>query len=45
VALALAVQHPQQVEALVLASGYYYPSVGADVVILSAPGIPLIGDL
>jgi pimeloyl-ACP methyl ester carboxylesterase len=45
VALALAVKYPQEVEALVLASGYYYPNARADVVILSPPAIPLIGDL
>ncbi|MEA2903320.1 MAG: hypothetical protein QOI12_707 [Alphaproteobacteria bacterium] len=45
VALALAVKHPQAVQALVLASGYYYPSARADVVILSPPAIPLIGAL
>jgi pimeloyl-ACP methyl ester carboxylesterase len=45
VALALALRHPQDVQALVLASGYYYPNVRADVVILSLPAIPLIGDL
>ena len=45
VALALAVKYPQEVEALVLASGYYYPNARADVAILSPPAIPLIGDL
>jgi len=45
VALALAVQYPQEVQALVLASGYYYPNARADVVILSPPAIPLIGNL
>jgi len=45
VALALAVKHPQVVQALVLASGYYYPTARPDVVILSSPSIPLIGDL
>jgi pimeloyl-ACP methyl ester carboxylesterase len=45
VALALAVKYPQQVQALVLASGYYYPNARADVVILSPPAIPLIGDV
>ncbi len=45
VALALALKYRQQVQALVLASGYYYPTVRADVVILSQPAIPLIGDL
>lgn len=45
VALALAAKYPQDVEALVLVSGYYYPKARADVVILSPPAIPLIGDL
>jgi pimeloyl-ACP methyl ester carboxylesterase len=45
VALALAMKYPQEVQALVLASGYYYPNPRADVVILSPPAIPLIGDL
>jgi pimeloyl-ACP methyl ester carboxylesterase len=45
VALALAMKYPQQVQALVLASGYYYPNARADVVILSPPALPLIGDL
>jgi pimeloyl-ACP methyl ester carboxylesterase len=45
VALALAVKYPQEVQALVLASGYYYPNARADVVILSPPAIPVIGDL
>jgi len=45
VALALAVKYPQEVQALVLASGYYYPTARADVVMLSPPAIPLVGDL
>ena len=45
VALAYAVKHCEQVQALVLASGYYYPTARADVVILSPPAIPLVGDL
>lgn len=45
VAIALAVKYPSQVRALILASGYYYPNARADVVILSPPAIPLIGDL
>jgi len=45
VALALAVKHPQLVQALVLASGYYYPKPRTDVVILSPPAIPLFGDI
>lgn len=38
-------KYPQKVEALVLASGYYYPTARADVVILSPPAIPVFGDL
>ena len=45
VALALAVKYPLEVQALVLASGYYYPTARADVVMLSPPAIPLVGDL
>jgi pimeloyl-ACP methyl ester carboxylesterase len=45
VAIALAVRYPPQVRALILASGYYYPNARADVVALSPPAIPLIGDL
>jgi len=45
VALALAVKYPQEVQALVLASGYYYPTARVDVVMLSPPATPLIGDL
>jgi pimeloyl-ACP methyl ester carboxylesterase len=45
VALALAMKYPQKVQALVLASGYYYPNARADVMILSPPAIPLLGDV
>jgi pimeloyl-ACP methyl ester carboxylesterase len=45
VALALAVKYPQEVQALILASGYYYPNARADVLILSPPAIPLLGDV
>jgi len=45
VALAFAMKYPQEVQALVLVSGYYYPNARADVVILSPPAIPLIGDV
>ncbi len=44
-ALALAMKYPQEVQALILASGYYYPNARADVAILSPPAIPLIGDI
>jgi pimeloyl-ACP methyl ester carboxylesterase len=45
VALALALYHPRLVEGLVLASGYYYPTLRRDVAIFSPPTIPLVGDL
>jgi pimeloyl-ACP methyl ester carboxylesterase len=45
VAVALALKYPREVQALILASGYYYPNARADVLILSPPAIPLIGDL
>jgi pimeloyl-ACP methyl ester carboxylesterase len=45
VALSLAVNHPGAVQGLILASGYYYPTIRADVVILSPPAIPLVGDI
>ncbi len=45
VAVALALNHPEAVRALVLASGYYYPSVRADVVTASGPAIPAVGDI
>jgi pimeloyl-ACP methyl ester carboxylesterase len=44
VAVALALRSPKQVKALVLASGYYFPSVRADVVAMSGPAIPVLGD-
>lgn len=45
VAVALAQQAPQLVRSLVLASGYYYPTLRADTVLFSPPAIPGIGDL
>lgn len=44
VALSMAQQYPQLVAGLVLASGYYYPSVRLDV-LTAAPAIPILGDL
>jgi pimeloyl-ACP methyl ester carboxylesterase len=44
VALSMARETPQLVAGLVLASGYYYPSVRLDV-LTSTPAIPIIGDL
>ncbi len=44
VAVALALRSPNLVRSLVLASGYYFPSVRADVVAMSGPAIPVLGD-
>lgn len=44
VAISLGLQRPQLVQALVLASGYYYPSVRLDV-LTATPAIPVIGDV
>jgi pimeloyl-ACP methyl ester carboxylesterase len=45
VALALALDHPQRVRGLVLLAGYYYPTKRPDVVVFSAPSIPVLGDI
>ena len=45
VALELAWRHPETVRHLVLMSGYYFPSFRADVLLLSPPAIPVLGDL
>jgi pimeloyl-ACP methyl ester carboxylesterase len=45
VAVALALKYPSLVQGLVLASGYYYPTLRPDVVALSAPAMPLFGDV
>ena len=45
VAVALAARHPALVQALVLASGYYFPTARADVLALSGPAIPGLGDI
>jgi pimeloyl-ACP methyl ester carboxylesterase len=45
VALSMALEVPDFVRGLVLLSGYYYPSVRADVPLASGPAIPLLGDL
>lgn len=45
VAAALAMKYPATVSGLVLASGYYFPSARADVVMLSGPAVPIIGDI
>ena len=45
VAVSLALKYPAMVGSLVLASGYYYPTLRADVVPLSGPAVPVIGDI
>jgi pimeloyl-ACP methyl ester carboxylesterase len=45
VAIALALKHPEMVTGLVLASGYYYPTARADVIVQFGPAVPGIGDL
>lgn len=45
VATALALRHPDAVQGLVLASGYYYPSARLDSVLLAGPAIPVAGDV
>jgi pimeloyl-ACP methyl ester carboxylesterase len=45
VAVALALQHPREVQALILASGYYFPSVRADVIMFAPAAAPVIGDV
>jgi pimeloyl-ACP methyl ester carboxylesterase len=45
VALAMALDHPEAVAGLVLLSGYYFGTARPDVIPLSVPAIPLVGDL
>jgi pimeloyl-ACP methyl ester carboxylesterase len=45
VAVSLALKHPEIVTGLILASGYYYPTPRADVLLLSGPAIPVAGDI
>ena len=45
VALALGLDYPDAVKGLVLLSGYYYPTVRADVLFASPAAIPILGDL
>jgi pimeloyl-ACP methyl ester carboxylesterase len=45
VALAMGLDVPDFVRGLVLLSGYYYPSLRADVPLTAPPAIPVIGDL
>jgi pimeloyl-ACP methyl ester carboxylesterase len=45
VALALGLEYPEDVGALVLLSGYYYPTFRLDVPLVSPPAIPILGDV
>lgn len=45
VAMAMGLEHRWLVSGLVLASGYYFPSLRAEVPLFAVPAIPLIGDV
>lgn len=45
VALALALGYPEVVRSLILLSGYYHPTLRADVALFAPPAIPVIGDI
>jgi pimeloyl-ACP methyl ester carboxylesterase len=45
VAVALGLRHPRSVGALLLASGYFYPSFRPDFLVMSTAAVPLIGDI
>lgn len=45
VALAWALEFPQDVRGLALLSGYYYPSMRPDTKLMATPAVPLIGTL
>jgi pimeloyl-ACP methyl ester carboxylesterase len=45
VALAYAIQHPAQTAAILLLSGYYFPTRRLDVAFASLPAIPIVGDI
>lgn len=44
VALAMALDFQQDIAALVLLSGYYFPTSRPDVIAFSGPAVPLLGD-
>lgn len=44
-ALALALNFPESVRSLVLASGYFYPTARPDVPLGSQPAVPIVGDI
>jgi pimeloyl-ACP methyl ester carboxylesterase len=45
VTLALALDHSHAIKSIVLLSGYYFPTVRADVALFSPAAIPLLGDV
>jgi len=45
VALALGLDHPDSLGSLLLLSGYYFPTPRLDVVLLSPPAMPVLGDI
>lgn len=45
VAVALALEPDIDLRGLVLLSGYYYPTARADVVFMSGPALPVVGDI
>lgn len=45
VAVALALEYPEDVSGLVLLSGYFYPSFRFDVPVMVWPAVPVIGDV
>ena len=45
VAVALGLKHPEAAVGLILASGYYYPTARTDVLLLSGPAVPIVGDI
>jgi pimeloyl-ACP methyl ester carboxylesterase len=45
VALALSLRQDYRIRGLVLASGYYFPTLRLDVWLMSGPAIPVLGDL
>jgi pimeloyl-ACP methyl ester carboxylesterase len=45
VAVSMGLKYPGLVRGLVLASGYYYPTVKPEVVALGAPALPVVGDI
>jgi pimeloyl-ACP methyl ester carboxylesterase len=45
VALAMALDHPQFVDTLVLIGGYYYPTLRLDAVLTAPVALPVLGDV